>query len=157
MNSNGTRMAIIEVRQPAVISTIDDYHDVCAEYGFTAYGTSDDNPACENIGRFPIHVESCNMGTFNNGNYDYRFETAVPAIDRVYWLAVTSSGTPGLGLEWNAIGPCALNTQAGACGEAGVNIGSRGMRHSKNPIYSNNYNLKNVNLNVGDYITCGVN
>ena len=26
------------------------------------------------------------------------------------------------------------------------------MRHSKNPIYSANYDLKNVNLNVGDYV-----
>ena len=30
------------------------------------------------------------------------------------------------------------------------------MRHSKNPIYGANYDLKNVNLNVGDYVACAI-
>ncbi len=156
MNSNGTRMAIVEVTQPTVVSTIQDYNAVCAGYGLRAYGTSSESGSCQNVGNFPIRVAQCNMGNFNNSGYDYLFERAVPGIDRVYWLAVTTQGNPGLGLEWNAVGPCGAGTQVGACGSGGVNEGSRGMRHSKNPIYGANYDLKNVNLNVGDYVACAI-
>ena len=157
MNSGGTSMAIVEVRQPTLINNINDYNAVCAGYGFTAYGTSDGSGSCENIGNFPVRVTGCNMGSnFNRNEHDYRFESPVPAIERVYWIAVTSQNNPGLGLEWNAIGPCGANTQVGACGAPGVNEGTRGMRHSKNPIYGANYDLKNVNLNTGDYLACAV-
>ena len=70
------------------------------DYGLRAYGGPFDSGSCQNIGNYPIRVKGCNMGSnFNREEYDYRFETAVPAIDRVYWIAVTNQGNPGLALN----------------------------------------------------------
>lgn len=139
---SGHSVHLVPIPTDRVISTIEDYHATCQEVGLSAYGTSDTNAACVGAAGYPVRVSSCNMGAFNFGGFDYRFDTPVPAINRVYWMAVLQN-PPVVGFEWNAVGPCAAGEEVGGCGTGSLNGNGNGMRHSKNPLYSANYDVQN--------------
>ncbi|GAB5387341.1 MAG: hypothetical protein Alpg2KO_03090 [Alphaproteobacteria bacterium] len=152
-SSSGFTFHMVQVPQSATINTLADYHSLCQTYGLTAWDTSGTNTACQgDLENYPIRVGSCNMGNFNSTGYNYTFNVDVPSISRVWWLAVNHSNN--IGLEYNGVGPCLANEQIGACGTGSLSGSGNGIRHSKNPIYSSNYNVQNASLTTSHYMLC---
>ena len=77
---------------------------------------------------------------------------AFPHMPRAVWIAITSSGSPPFGIEWNEAGPCDRDTNANMCGRNSDQ--KRGLQHSLNPIYGANYNVKNYRIEAGHFLAC---
>ena len=146
---SGKTMCVVTIVKPADIVLRDDrsYHVACQMYGLSAYSTTDGNAACR-IGHdhnYPNLVDNCNMGDFA----DFKANVAVPYYATVWWISTFNNG---IGVEWNAAGPCDKGTTMNMCGRASND--KRGLDHGLNPVYSSNYNKHNVRLEVGDGLVC---
>eukprot|EP00729_Bicosta_minor_P002629 gene2629-29247_t len=138
----GKTMCVVEVTTPVTLSTHTVYNSVCQQYGLTAYNTNSDNrDSCPMVGDYVVAVTSCNMGTFEN----YRFNTPVPSLPRVRWIAITST----LNVESNAAGPCSAGITMADCG--GTSKGQPGIDHNR---ASDSTWTENTQVNAGEFIVC---
>jgi hypothetical protein len=145
---------MVEVQEEATLSTSKDYDAVCKTFGLRGYNPASSNTAnCPDIGGTgPTITNNCNIGSMWGS---FVTTEALPHMARAVWIAITRTHAANdLGIEWNEAGPCDADTQATLCGRgAGT---SRGLDHGLNPIYGENYDVKNYQIEPGQYIACAV-
>jgi hypothetical protein len=145
---------MIKMKEAVTLATNQIYDSECKKAGLRGYNTNSGNPSCINVGGTgPTITSQCNMGgMWQSAPFVARDD--IPHMPRAVWIAITQSGGTSLGIEWNEAGPCKAGITAEQCGRDQGTY--RGIRHSLNPIYGSNYNVKNFRIEAGQYLACAV-
>ena len=145
----GHVVCMVKMKEAVTLATNQIYDNECKKAGLRGYNSNGGSSCGHIAGTGPTITSHCNMG----GMWKAPFvaQDAIPLMGRAVWIAITSSG---LGIEWNEAGPCKAGVTAEFCGRDQGTY--RGIRHSLNPIYGSNYNVKNFRIEAGQYLACAV-
>eukprot|EP00729_Bicosta_minor_P003509 gene3509-32420_t len=146
-------MVQLQADDDVYLKSSTDYDNLCKKYGLRGYNTATSNNNCPDIGGTgPTITNNCNIGSMWGS---FKAAEDLPYMKRAVWIAITRTNDANdLGIEWNEAGPCSEGSMAQDCGTS--KLASRGLDHGKNPIYGNNYDIKNYNIGEGEFIACAV-